>query len=216
MNAKTYCVQAKKKWKDLQGRAHQLDAEYDKKIEELGTICSTMFKEIKDPQISREVNQELEQQMGENKQKLDVLKRFVKEVNICLEKVSALEGENRADLLVMFNSRLTDYQVQAQKLEKVLSEMTIRRVIEESFGGDRGQREVEERILSGEDNQKSVNTYLIQKIHTLEDRVNAKFDHEKSQLSQISKIQKEESQRLIDALKDRDLKVEKSNRELKS
>jgi DNA-binding ferritin-like protein (Dps family) len=183
VNAKTYCAQAKKKWKDLQARAHQLDAEYDKKIEELGTICSTMFKEIKDPQISKEVNQELEQQMGENKQKLDVLKRFVKEVNICLEKVSALEGENRADLLVMFNGRLNDYQVQAQKLDKVLTEMTIRRVIEESFGGDRGQREVEERILSGEGNQKSVNTYLIQKIHTLEDRVNAKFDHEKSQLA---------------------------------
>ena len=183
MNAKTYCAQAKKKWRELQTWAHQLDAEYDKKIEELGTICSTMFKEIKDPQISREVNQELEQQMGENKQKLDVLKRFVKEVNICLEKVSALEGENRADLLVMFNGRLNEYQVQAQKLDKVLTEMTIRRVIEESFGGDRGQREVEERILSGEGNQKSVNTYLIQKIHTLEDRVNAKFDHEKSQLA---------------------------------
>jgi len=42
-----------------------------------------------------------------------------------------------------------------------LSEMTIRKVIEESFGGERGKREVEERILSGEDNQKSVNTYLI-------------------------------------------------------
>jgi formyltetrahydrofolate synthetase len=164
----------------LQARAHLLDAEYDKKIEELGTICSTMFKQIKDPQISRDVNQDLEQQMGENKQKLDVLKGFVKEINIYLEKVQALEQENRADLMVMFNKRLLDYQKQAEKLEKVLSEMNIRRVIEESFGGDRGQRDIEERILSGEDNQKSVNTYLIQKIHTLEDRVNAKFDKEKS------------------------------------
>ena len=99
--------------------------------------------------------------MGENKQKLDVLKRFVKDVTIMLEKVSALEAENRADLLVMFNGKLTELQQQATRLERVLGEMTIRKVIEESFGGERGKREVEERILSGEDNQKSVNTYLI-------------------------------------------------------
>ena len=61
--------------------------------------------------------------------------------------------------------------------------MTIRRVIEQSFSGDRG---IEERILSGDDNQKSVNQYLIQNIHTLEDRVNAKFDSEKSQLAKLS------------------------------
>ncbi len=51
--------------------------------------------------------------MGENRLKLDVLKRFVKEVNIYLEKVSALEAENRADLMVMFNTRLNDYTKQA-------------------------------------------------------------------------------------------------------
>jgi hypothetical protein len=75
--------------------------------------------------------------------------------------VSALESENRADLMVMFNQRLVEYNTKAAQLEKVLSEMTIRRVIEDSFGGDREQRQVEETILSGEDNQKSVNTYLI-------------------------------------------------------
>jgi hypothetical protein len=41
--------------------------------------------------------------MGENKQKVDVLKRFVREVNGYQEKVSALESENRADLMVIFN-----------------------------------------------------------------------------------------------------------------
>jgi hypothetical protein len=40
---------------------------------------------------------------------LDVLKRFVKDVAIMLEKVSALEAENRADLLVMFNAKLTEF-----------------------------------------------------------------------------------------------------------
>jgi hypothetical protein len=52
--------------------------------------------------------------MGENQQKLDVLKRFVKEVNGYLEKVSALESENRADLMVMFISKLNEYNVKAQ------------------------------------------------------------------------------------------------------
>lgn len=183
MNAKTYCVQAKKKWKELQSRATKLDQDYDKKIEELGSICSTLFKQLK----TAEAGQDLEQQMGENKQKGDLLKRFVREVNVYLEKVSALEAENRADLMVIFNQKLVDYNSQATKLEKVLSEMTIRRVIEDSFGGDRESRAVEESILSGEDNQKSVNTYLIQKIHTLEDRVNGKFEQEKRELFQLSK-----------------------------
>ncbi len=48
--------------------------------------------------------------------------------------------------------------------------MSIQKVIEESFE-DKGNREVEQNILLEENNQKSVNTYLIKKIHTLEDRV---------------------------------------------
>jgi hypothetical protein len=63
--------------------------------------------------------------------------------------------------------------------------MTIRRVIEESFGGDRANRAVEQTILSGEENQKSVNAYLIQKIHTLEDRVNAKFEREQADMDSL-------------------------------
>lgn len=120
--------------------------------------------------------------MGEHQQKLDVLKRFVKEVNAYLEKVSALDSENRADLMVQFNQKLVEYNVKATKLEKVLSEMTIRKVIEDSFGGGKESRVVEQSILSGEENQKSVNGYLIQKIHTLEDRVNAKFEKEQSDI----------------------------------
>ncbi len=99
-----------------------------------------MFKQLKSGGPGSE---DLEQQMGENKQKVDVLKRFVKEVNGYLEKVTALEQENRADLMVMFNQRLVDYNKRADQLEKVLSEMTIRRVIEDSFGGDRDSRAVE-------------------------------------------------------------------------
>lgn len=120
--------------------------------------------------------------MGENQQKVDVLKRFVKEVNSYLEKVTALESENRADLMVMFNQKLVEYNKKAEQLEKVLSEMTIKKVIEDSFAGDKNSRVVEQSILSGEENQKSVNGYLIQKIHTLEDRVNAKFEKEQNDL----------------------------------
>ena len=81
--------------------------------------------------------------MGENQQKVDLLKRFVKEVNSYLEKVSALEAENRADLMVMFNTKLIEYNNKASQLEKVLSEMSIRKVIEDSFGGDKESRVVE-------------------------------------------------------------------------
>ena len=213
VNAKTYCAQAKKKWRELHGKAQLLDAEYDKKIEELGSICSTMFKQAKNQGVAE---QSIEQQMGENQQKVDVLKKFVREVNIYLEKVTALESENRADLMVMFNQKLVEYNEKSKQLEKVLSEMTIRRVIEDSFGGDFEQRKVEESILSGEDNQKSVNTYLIQKIHTLEDRVNAKFESEQSDLAALKNFQTSETQKVIEALKDKDLKAEKQHRELKA
>ena len=53
--------------------------------------------------------------------------------------------------------------------------MSIQKVIEESFG-DKGNRQMEQDIITEESNQKSVNSYLIKKIHTLEDRVNAKFE----------------------------------------
>jgi hypothetical protein len=95
--------------------------------------------------------------------------------------------------MVMFNQKLVEYNEKSKQLEKVLSEMTIRRVIEDSFGGDSEQRKVEESILSGEDNQKSVNTYLIQKIHTLEDRVNAKFESEQSDLAALKNFQTSET-----------------------
>jgi hypothetical protein len=69
-----------------------------------------MFKQLKSGGPGSE---DLEQQMGENKQKVDVLKRFVKDVNGYLEKVTALEQENRADLMVMFNQRLVEYNKRA-------------------------------------------------------------------------------------------------------
>jgi phosphoserine aminotransferase len=61
-----------------------------------------MFKQAKN-------TGDIEQQMGENQQKVDVLKKFVREVNVYLEKVTALEAENRADLMVMFNQKLVEY-----------------------------------------------------------------------------------------------------------
>jgi hypothetical protein len=82
---------------------------------------------------------------------------------------------------------LVEYNAQAVKLEKVLSEMSIRKVIEDSFGGDKESRAVEQTILSGEENQRSVNAYLIQKIHTLEDRVNAKFDKEQTEMADLKR-----------------------------
>ncbi len=81
--------------------------------------------------------------------------------------------------MTMFNQKLADYSERANSLEKVLSEMSIQKVIEESFE-DKGNREAEQTILIEESNQKSVNSYLIKKIHTLEDRMNAKFDKEQS------------------------------------
>ena len=143
VNAKTYCAQSKRKWKELHAKAQQLDQEYDKKIEELGSICSTMFTQLKNVGGGASAEQDLEQQMGENKQKLDVLKRFVRDINVFLDKVTALESENRADLMVMFNQKLVENNAKAQQLEKVLSEMTIRRVIEDSFGADTQSRVVE-------------------------------------------------------------------------
>ena len=41
--------------------------------------------------------------MDENNQKVDVVKRFVKDINVFMEKVEAIEAENRADLMTMFN-----------------------------------------------------------------------------------------------------------------
>jgi predicted HicB family RNase H-like nuclease len=52
-----------------------------------------------------------------------------------------------------------------------MEEMNIKKVIEGSFE-NKGNRSHEEMVIGDESNQKSVNTYLIQKIHTLEDRVN--------------------------------------------
>lgn len=89
--------------------------------------------------------------MDENKQKVDVVKRFVKDINTFLEKVEALESENRADLMTMFIPKLEEYTYKADAFEKVLSEMSIQKVIEESFD-NKGNREVEQNILLEENN----------------------------------------------------------------
>ena len=94
--------------------------------------------------------------------------------------------------------------------------MTIRKVIEDSFSGDREARAVEQTILSGEENQKSVNAYLIQKIHTLEDRVNAKFDRESADMTAIKQGLAAQDAKLLDTIKERELKAEKQHRELKA
>jgi len=46
VNAKTYCNQSKNKWKDLLSKAQGLNAQYDEKIQELGNLCSNMFKNL--------------------------------------------------------------------------------------------------------------------------------------------------------------------------
>ena len=87
--------------------------------------------------------------------------------------------------------------------------MSIRRVIEDSFGGDKQNRAVEQTILSGEENQRSVNAYLIQKIHTLEDRVNAKFDREQADMTLLKESQTQEDAKLMEAIKEKELKAER-------
>ena len=54
--------------------------------------------------------------MDENKQKVDIVKRFVKDINNFLEKVEALEAENRADLMTMFNMKILEYNQKADTL----------------------------------------------------------------------------------------------------
>lgn len=103
--------------------------------------------------------------------------------------------------MVMFNQKLVENNQKAKQLEKVLQEMTIRKVIEDSFVGGKESRAVEEVILSGEENQKSVNTYLIQKIHTLEDRVNAKFEGERAEIADLKKAQTAEEAKVLEAIK---------------
>ena len=110
-------------------------------------------------------------------QKVDVVKHFVKEVKVFLEKAEAFESENRADLMTMLNPKLNECTQKVTEFENILSEMTIQKVIDQSFHS-KGNREFEQNIITEEGNQKSVNSYLIQKIHTLEDRVNAKFEEE--------------------------------------
>lgn len=110
-------------------------------------------------------------------QKVDVVKHFVKEVKVFLEKAEAFESENRADLMTMLNPKLNECTQKVTEFENILSEMTIQKVIDQSFQS-KGNREFEQNIITEEGNQKSVNSYLIQKIHTLEDRVNAKFEEE--------------------------------------
>lgn len=101
--------------------------------------------------MSEEGRESLEQQMDENKQKVTIVKKFVKEIHTAVEKIEALEAENRADLMTMFNAKLVEFQKKAENLEKVLSEMNIKKVIEESFG-DKGNREVEQNIITEESN----------------------------------------------------------------
>ena len=110
-----------------------------------------MFKSMSGGSISEEGQAHLEQQMDENKQKVDIVKRFVKDINTFVEKVEALEADNRADLMTMFNSKLTEYGKKAESFEKVLSEMSIQKVIEESFEG-KGNREAEQSIITEESN----------------------------------------------------------------
>ena len=215
VNAKTYCNQSKKKWQELQVKATSLDKEYDKKILELGNLCSSMFKQMQGGSVSEAGQAHLEQQMDENKQKVDIVKRFVKDINNFLEKVEALEAENRADLMTMFNMKILEYNQKADTLQKVLSEMSIQKVIEESFG-DRGNRQMEQDIITEESNQKSVNSYLIKKIHTLEDRVNAKFEQEQSLIKQMMKHSEVDLVKLEAIIKEKELRSEKQFRELKS
>ena len=71
--------------------------------------------------------------MQQNQQKVDIVKKFLKEISHYLEKAEAFETENRADLMTMLNQKLIDSTKKHEALENVLSEMTIQKVIEVSF-----------------------------------------------------------------------------------
>jgi len=60
--------------------------------------------------ISDDGQAQLDEQMQKNLEKVDVVKRFVKDVNIFLEKAEAFEAENRADLMTMLNSKYVEYE----------------------------------------------------------------------------------------------------------
>lgn len=108
VNAKTYCNTGRNKWKELHAKSLILDKQYDKKIEELGNLCSSMFKNMSGS-ISSEGQAQLDEQMAQNKEKVDILKKFVREVALYLEKAEAFEGENRADLMTMLNGKYAEY-----------------------------------------------------------------------------------------------------------
>lgn len=172
-----------------------------------------MFKNMSNAGIGS--NSELDSQMLENQEKVDIVKRFVREVSIFLDKAEAFESENRADLMTLLNSKLVEYTCTVEALEKVLSEMTIQKVIEESFQ-EKGNRDFEHNIIIEEGNQKSVNSYLIQKIHTLEDRVNAKFDKELELVASLRDKGNTELDNVIQLIKDKELRGQNQFKELKS
>ena len=87
-------------------------------------------------------------------------------------------------------------------------------MIEESFE-DKGNREFEQSILTEEGNQKSVNAYLIQKIHTLEDRVNAKFDKEQDLIKSLNTKTDKDVEKIEQLIKEKEIKSEKQYREIK-
>ena len=143
------------------------------------------------------------------------MKKFLGEVRLTLEKIEVLETEHRADLMTMFNQRLVEMNKQATQLEQVLSQMSIKKVIEQSFTLGANNRSVEKDILTTEDNQKSVNAYLIEKIHTLEDKINYRFEEEKKQMKEEREVLEGESKKQERQDKERELKGEKQHRELK-
>ena len=59
-----------------------------------------------------------------------MVKHFVKEVKVFLEKAEAFESENRADLMTMLNPKLAECLQKMTELENVLSEMSIQKVID--------------------------------------------------------------------------------------
>lgn len=152
--------------------------------------------------------------MEENKQKVDVVKRFVKDVTILLDKAEAFESENRADLMTILNQKYLEYSKKLEALQKVLSEMNIKKVIEESFG-NKGNREQEHSIILEEGNQKSVNSYLIQKIHTLEDRMNSRFESEHEEIKALGIKLQNEVDRIEKMIKEKEIKREQQYREQK-
>jgi len=143
VNAKTYCAKSKAKWLDLREKARELENIYEDKVKELGSLCASLFNNYKEGDALPG---------DENREKGQAVKRFVEDVAIALEKADAFQTEARADLMTQLNQKLQEYEFRFENLKKMIAEMEVAKVIEESFTS-KEHRTHEESVIQNEKSQ---------------------------------------------------------------